>query len=96
MYASYRERLLELIAATQAQDLSTSVKIWTVRQDGKALEAVKVDQSGGASFPGSGDAGRRIYTDGRSARGAGSSRGSGGSRRIHTGPSPSMWLLCSG
>ena len=43
--------LLEFIAASQAQDLSTSVKIWTVSKDAKSLTECKIDQSGGASFP---------------------------------------------
>ena len=43
--------LLEFIAATQAQDLSTSAKIWTVSKDAKSLTECKIDQSGGASFP---------------------------------------------
>ena len=42
---------LEFIAASQAQDLSTSAKIWTVSKDAKSLTECKIDQSGGASFP---------------------------------------------
>ena len=44
--------LLELIAAAQnPQDLSTSVKIWTVSKDAGELSECRIDQSGGTSFP---------------------------------------------